>query len=153
MWKSGKRWTYSEQNLVDCSQLNYGCTGGWPTAAFKYIRDEGISNGTKYRYKGIREECRRSGKKFPPILKIPNVCELSLEGKEDLLQKLLVQYGPVAGALSTTEGFTNYKQGIFNDMRCLNHTVDHAVVRIINCFICFQTYSDLNLSDYCRIWN
>lgn len=99
MWKSGKRWMYSEQNLVDCSELNFGCTGGWPTLAFKYIRDKGISNGTRYKYKGVKQDCQRTDRLYPPVLKIPNVCEVLVNGDEKLLQKLLVQYGPVAGAV------------------------------------------------------
>lgn len=100
MWKQGKPWNLSEQNLVDCSRLDYGCAGGWPTNAFNYIREEGISSGKIYTYKSVRQECQRNKTQYPSILKIPNVCEVFLNGREEILQRILVQYGPVAGALS-----------------------------------------------------
>ena len=99
MWKKNKTWSFSEQNLVDCSTRDYGCAGGWPTNAFYYIRDQGISNGSSYTYKGVKQPCMRNNTKFKSILKIPNVCEVSLNGKEDFLKKIVGKYGPVAGAI------------------------------------------------------
>lgn len=99
MRKRGKKWTLSEQNLVDCSKLDSGCSGGWPTNAFYYIRDEGISNGSKYAYTGAIQKCQRNGTKFPSVLKVPNVCEEFLNGKEEKLKRILAASGPVAGAI------------------------------------------------------
>lgn len=44
----------SEQNIVDCSDefKNYGCRGGLPYRAFKYMRDYGIQSSTSYPYRG-----------------------------------------------------------------------------------------------------
>lgn len=100
LWKDGKKTTFSEQNLVDCSKLDYGCAGGWPTYALNYVRDEGISNGKQYSYKGVKQECQRNSTQFPAVLKIAKVCEVFLNGREDLLKTLIAQVGPVAGALS-----------------------------------------------------
>lgn len=99
MRKTGRKWIFSEQNLVDCSALDYGCTGGWPTNAFKYIRDEGISNGTRYPYRGVKQSCLRVGKKRRAILKVKNVCEVFLNGREDLLKRIVAQYGPVSSGV------------------------------------------------------
>lgn len=38
------------------------------------------------------------------------------------------KYSNVFLYLDTTEGFLNYKSGVFYDNRCYNHTVDHAIV-------------------------
>lgn len=99
MWKRNKKWSYSEQNLVDCSSLDHGCSGGWPTNALYYIRDHGISSGKNYIYKGVQETCLRNASKFKPILRIPNVCEVVLNGREDLLKNIIAKFGPVAGAI------------------------------------------------------
>lgn len=49
----------SRQELVDCTNrtfdphyLNYGCKGGWPTEAFKYIMDHGVYEDKVYHYTG-----------------------------------------------------------------------------------------------------
>lgn len=99
MWKKNKKWSFSEQNLVDCSVRDYGCSGGWPTNALQYIRDEGISNGTTYTYKGMKQTCLRNKTNFKSILKIPNVCEVMLNGCEESLKKIIARNGPVAGAM------------------------------------------------------
>ncbi len=33
--------TFSEQQMVDCSTVNYGCQGGWPSRALQYTRTNG----------------------------------------------------------------------------------------------------------------
>lgn len=45
MSKMGKKWVFSEQDLVDCSKANFGCMGGWATNAFKYkLSDTAVEN-------------------------------------------------------------------------------------------------------------
>lgn len=99
-FKAGENVSYSEQNLVDCSSLNYGCGGGWPTFALIYIRDYGISDGRKYLYKNAKQDCQRNATQYPPVMNVTDVCEVIVNGKEDLMVKLIAQYGPVSGALS-----------------------------------------------------
>lgn len=82
--------------------------GGWPTDALNYMRDEGISDGRLYQYKAVKGDCLRTYKppiRAPAILKIPNSCELSLEGNETYLMNLIAQYGPVAGAMGEFRTF------------------------------------------------
>lgn len=94
----GNQANLSEQNLVDCVQDGYGCDGGWPTSAYQYIRDQGVSDGRKYVYENRNQTCQRKlPSRYPPILKIPNACELYLNGDEERLRKLIAQYGPVTG--------------------------------------------------------
>ena len=57
--KFGTLKDFSEQNLIDCDSnkpgrstglMNYGCTGGWPEAAFDYIKYNGIVEDMYYPY-------------------------------------------------------------------------------------------------------
>lgn len=77
-------------------------SGGWPTDALNYIRDQGVSDGKKYTFKEETQHCKRTEKNYPPIAKIPNACELELNGDEVALKKLIAQYGPVAGTMGKT---------------------------------------------------
>lgn len=128
--RSGSIQVFSEQDLVDCDSTNFGCNGGWPFAALKYIRDNGIASGSTYVYIGESEMCRRDS--FPPIYQGDKVCEAYLNNNEENLKKLVSLKGPVASAIHSTDGFFNYGRGVFYDSTCNPDTIDHAVVRNFN---------------------
>lgn len=69
------------------------------------MRDEGISDGRQYTFKAVNQPCQRTKKKYPPIMKIPNSCEMDLEGNEVALKKLIAQYGPVAGTMGVIKNY------------------------------------------------
>jgi C1A family cysteine protease len=51
----------SEQQLVDCSTLNYGCNGGWYERAWNYARnDGGLCTESSYPYKATDGTCKSS---------------------------------------------------------------------------------------------
>ena len=53
MQKTGDLVSLSEQNLVDCAYSYgcYGCDGGWPEAAMRYVKDnKGIDTEDAYPY-------------------------------------------------------------------------------------------------------
>lgn len=91
--RKGRDWSLSSQNLVDCSQLDYGCNGGWAANAYSYIKTDGISNGSTYVYVGVKQSCKRVDPKFKPIAKIEDYCSVTLNGNEDILKKIVARYG------------------------------------------------------------
>ena len=46
------------QVLINCDSRSYGCEGGSPLTAFRYIRENGIPDETCMPYTGIEERCR-----------------------------------------------------------------------------------------------
>lgn len=76
--------------------MNLFNEGGWPGTALGYVRDEGISAGSKYIYEGKNNTCRKD--KYSSNFVISDVCVYSLDGDENKL-KALLDKGPVVGAI------------------------------------------------------
>lgn len=92
------------------------------------MKVHGISDGSKYTYKGIKQICQRIPKKWGPILKIPNACEIDVKGNEEALMKIIAQIGPVAGVMAVVNEFLSYQSGIFFEKSCVSATPNHAIV-------------------------
>lgn len=121
--------TLSEQNILDCDPSNYGCDGGWPGSSLGFVRDEGITEELTYMYETSKNECRKE--LFPPVYKIPNVCEVDLEDSEEKLRALIFNVGPVAGVIHATEALYSYGDGVLYDPTCDSNAFDHAIVGLL----------------------
>lgn len=150
--RSGKNQSFSEQNLIDCDKSSSGCSGGWPTKALNYMKKHGISSDLKYTYKAIDQKCQRIPKRWPPVLKIPNACEVEVAGNEEILKQIIAQIGPVAGVMSVTEGFASYESGVFYDEKCIKASPNHAIV---SCFLVKWVYWKGKITMFtgdCWLW-
>ena len=49
----------SEQQLVDCSNLNMGCNGGLPDRAFRYLERTQLCSETSYSYTASDGNCKK----------------------------------------------------------------------------------------------
>lgn len=127
--RSGLEEAFSEQNLIDCDKTCLGCRGGWPTNAFNYMKVHGISDESKYVYRAASNpKCLRIPRRWPPILKVPNACEVDIGGNEETMKRIIAQVGPVAGVMTVTDTFASYDSGVFYDQSCVNGTANHAIV-------------------------
>ncbi|SBS86530.1 cysteine proteinase, putative [Plasmodium ovale] len=112
--------TLSEQEIVDCSKLNFGCDGGHPFYSFIYAIENGVCLNEEYKYRAIDDLfCLnyRCGKK---------VTLSSVGGvKENELILALNEVGPVSVNVGVTDDFAFYAGGIFNGTCTeeLNHSV------------------------------
>jgi C1A family cysteine protease len=50
----------SEQDLIDCSEEDNGCDGGWPANTYYHIGDNGIAMETDYPYRGSQGTCKKT---------------------------------------------------------------------------------------------
>lgn len=124
--KTRKLVALSEQQLVDCSSKygNYGCGGGLPDRAYKYIiYNKGIARKREYPYEGKESECRYKHGSNVIVTAIMGVAE-----DEEMLKKAVATVGPISICIHVTEQFIKYKQGIFIDKTCSSENLNHAVL-------------------------
>jgi len=117
--KHGCQVNLSEQQLVDCSTVNYGCNGGWMGGAFQYAIN-GLTSSYNYPYTGVQGTCQDS--KFPKVASVNTYFMIATN--EATIQAALYQYGPLSIAVNASI-WQYYTGGIFNQTcsTALNHAV------------------------------
>ncbi|KAH9524482.1 hypothetical protein Btru_054690 [Bulinus truncatus] len=129
--KTKKLISLSEQNLVDCTKDygNFGCSGGYMTNAFKYIKEnKGIDTEQGYPYVGIDEPCRFKR----DVVGGEDTGSVDIKsGSEEALQQAAVEIGPISVAIDADhDSFQFYKSGVYYEPECNNgpSDLDHAVL-------------------------
>lgn len=120
---------FSEQNIVDCSSLNFGCNGGNPAFAFQSLIDE--QNGQvcfekDYVYTGnFDDDC-----KFDKYDHYGSFLEALMvdENDEDDLASKIELYGPASVCIDASNAsFQLYSSGIYDEPSCSIDNINHAV--------------------------
>ncbi|GMN23371.1 hypothetical protein TIFTF001_043674 [Ficus carica] len=126
---TGKLWSLSEQQLVDCAEsyLNLGCKTGWMTKAYDYIiQNNGITSQYNYPYTGYQGRCNLylANQRVATIDSyehVPNYNENAL--------KKAVAHQPVSVAIEASgKAVQLYTSGIFYGP--CGQAINHAVVVI-----------------------
>ncbi|XP_064087022.1 crustapain-like isoform X3 [Macrobrachium nipponense] len=129
--KYGELVSLSEQNLVDCSWAygNYGCGGGWPYAAYQYIRDNGgIDTESSYPYYAIDQNCNYDPSSIGAT--VSSYVEPA-SGSESALQKAVHDEGPVSVCIDAGQpSFGSYGGGVYYEPSCDTYYANHAVTAI-----------------------
>jgi len=123
---NGKLESFSEQQLVDCSQSfgNNGCDGGLMDYAFEYVAAKGIESETTYPYKALTGTCRYSKAK---VLFKNKAYEDIPQRDNDALAAAVAQQPVSIGIEADTSAFQMYTSGVFNDANC-GTNIDHGVL-------------------------
>ena len=119
----------SEQQLIDCSEENYGCEGGWMHTALEYIKEQkGVVPSSIYPYISKQQKCQDVSEKkikesswFHPYFVVPN-------SPESL--KTALSLNSICVAVYADFDFVFYQEGIFDPIDDSNHALNHAVVMI-----------------------
>jgi hypothetical protein len=128
--KFGTKLVLSEQHLVDCDTNNKGCSGGWPTYAFDFIKNKGSFDDSEYPYtsgrNGVRTQCKQtSTSKVYKLVSNQKYCQ---ECKYSDWQALIKE-GPINIAVDAgSRDFQSYKSGIINPSGTSN--ANHAVIAV-----------------------
>ena len=119
----------SEQNLIDCSGGwgNYGCNGGNPVYAFRYVRDNGgIDTEESYPYEAARGTCRFSAKSIGAT--VTGYVHIPC-GNESALMEAVTTVGPISVSIDASGiKFAHYNDGIYYNPESSSTVLDHAVL-------------------------
>ncbi|CAF5125128.1 unnamed protein product, partial [Rotaria sp. Silwood1] len=142
--KTSQLVSLSEQNLVDCSLLNFGCNGGNQDLAFDHIKlHHGIDTEETYPYMAERQLCQFNRKNIGATL--TGYTRIQKHNETDL-QAAIATVGPIAVSIDASQGsFQFYSSGVYDEPNCSTKRLDHAVLAI--------GYGTLNSKDYYIVKN
>ena len=120
--KTGKLVSVSEQELVDCDDVDDGCNGGLMDNAFDWIKTNGgITTEKDYPYKAVDGKC----KSVKSAVKINSHTDVPASNETQLMLAVALQ--PVSVAIEADEYvFQFYKSGILVEECGTN--LDHGVL-------------------------
>ena len=107
--------TISEQEILDCSYRNKGCTGGQPFLVYDYIIRKGISYERDYPYTGKPSRCRLNRRQRSRFRGLKGYI-FAKTGVVNLIKAL--QYGPVAIVMYASDYLKYYYNGIYDGQGC-----------------------------------
>ncbi len=114
----------SEQHTINCNIDNYGCDGGWMTAAYRLWHDQGAFREAEFPYRN-RDNLDCATGTAEPILRIDGWTAVT-PTREILKQAILVS--PVASAMCVYPDFQHYTAGVYEHDG--TDLINHAVVLV-----------------------
>lgn len=130
---TGELVSLSEQNLVDCDDMDDGCNGGFMENAFPWIISNGGINTEAdypYRYNPNPIECQFDAIK--PTYTIRDFHEILKNDETDLTEKIGTE-GPVSVGIDAGQySFQFYQEGVYYDPNCgtTDAELNHAVLAV-----------------------
>jgi cathepsin L len=142
--KTSQLISLSEQNLLDCSLLNFGCNGGNQDLAFDYIKEHhGIDTEDTYPYQAHHQLCHFERKNIGANL--TGYARIEKDNETDL-QAAIATIGPIAVSIDASKSsFQFYSSGVYDEPNCSTKRLDHAVLAV--------GYGTLNSQDYYIVKN
>ncbi|CAG2170229.1 unnamed protein product [Oppiella nova] len=123
----------SPQQLNDCAhdeaRGNHGCEhgGGTFVPTFDYIKAHGLTSMQNYPYIAKDANCDHN-KESQVVARINSWTPITPHGNEEVLRQTIEKNGPAAVAIHVSDGWTKYKQGVF-DEPCAGGR-NHAVLAV-----------------------
>lgn len=124
--KTGRLYTLSVQEILDCDGGGHGCDGGFTDKAFEFIKQHGLTTESNYPSKGSIGTCDTK-KEAEPVTKISGYENVPVDNERALLQAVANQ--PVAVSVDASGAdFQFYTSGVFSG-KC-GAVLDHGVTVI-----------------------
>ncbi|GAA47434.1 cathepsin F [Clonorchis sinensis] len=126
--KTGELLSLSEQQLIDCDNVDEGCNGGYPPKTYgAVIKMGGLELNSDYPYKALAEKCHMDRQK----LKVYINDSVVFPRNEHLQAEALKLMGPLSSALNANP-LKFYKTGIMHlpVASCFPRALNHAVLTV-----------------------
>ncbi|KYN02448.1 PREDICTED: uncharacterized protein LOC108774318 [Cyphomyrmex costatus] len=124
--KHGKLLSLSEQELVDCDDLDEGCNGGLPDNAYRAIEKlGGLELESDYPYEAENEKCHFKKN----LAKVELASAVNITSNETQLAQWLVQNGPISIGINAN-AMQFYIGGVSHPYKflCNPKNLDHGVL-------------------------
>jgi len=123
---TGKLQSFSEQQLVDCSKKNHGCSGGLMDWAFEYIETNPLMLEKSYPYTGKDGSCSYNIK--DGVGKVKSFKDVSPDSTGKQLMAAVAK-GPVSVAIEADQSaFQFYHSGVIT--KGCGNRLDHGVLAV-----------------------
>ena len=134
----------SEQQIVSCETISFGCNGGWSDTAIDYVARTGLSSESTWPYTATTSTCQQSNLK-PILTNTPLHIDITPYRIPALKQAL--QTSPTVFYFMADSTFQNYRGGIYTPTTCTNN-INHAMV-----IVGYEDPTPTTTSPYWRIKN
>lgn len=124
--KHGQLLSLSEQELVDCDDLDEGCSGGLPDNAYRAIEKlGGLELETDYPYEAENEKCHFKKN----LAKVQLASAVNVTSDETQMAQWLVQNGPISIGINAN-AMQFYMGGVSHPFKflCNPKNLDHGVL-------------------------
>jgi C1A family cysteine protease len=124
--KTGKLYSLSEQQLVDCDTQCYGCNGGVQAYAFQYYKSYYAHSEETYSYKAKEGTCKYNSYTPTDVKTKGWTGYTNVTANNESQMKAALQKGVLAVAIQADQSsFQRYRTGIFDSASC-GTQLDHA---------------------------
>lgn len=125
----------SEEQLVDCSTVNYGCNGGWQDEALKYIATNGKGSFTDASYPyiasgGTAGQCKTTGITGATISTTKPVTYLPA-GNVAAIKAVLDSRNLVTVDIAVVSSFMNYASGVYVEPNCNSNILGYHAITVV----------------------
>jgi len=111
----------SEQQVVDCSTSDHGCSGGWPYNVFEYAKTYGLMLASDYPYSAASGTCKYDASKVKARVSTYGYVDTTVPAMKDAIYT----NGIISVAVNANK-MQVYASGIISADGCPN-MIDHAV--------------------------
>lgn len=109
--KTGQTTRLSKQQIVDCSQANQGCTGGFLDKGFESMKNaKQIATEASYPYIARDGQCRWGS--YSPVNNIKGYTRVTTYDEDALMAAVARQ--PVAVTVAVSSGWRFYTKGVYD---------------------------------------